>query len=85
MTLEAGVDFTINEINDYPAIPGAWHFQAVVDYSLTGLTEDTWIVAVVKGTDDVSEPLFPVVPRRFVLARSLRDFLSRYGSFNGGE
>ncbi|MDH4016638.1 MAG: hypothetical protein OEV20_04800, partial [Actinomycetota bacterium] len=28
----------------------------------TGLTEDTWFVVVVKGTDDVCPALFPVFP-----------------------
>jgi hypothetical protein len=30
--------------------------------SLTGLTEDVWVVAIVRGTDGVSRPLFPVIP-----------------------
>jgi hypothetical protein len=29
---------------------------------LTGLTEDVWIVALARGTDGVSPPLFPVEP-----------------------
>ena len=28
----------------------------------TNLTEDTWFVVVVKGTDGVSRPMFPVIP-----------------------
>jgi hypothetical protein len=37
-----------------------WEFTDTL--SLTSLTEDTWIVVMVKGTDGVSEPLFPVNP-----------------------
>ena len=37
-----------------------WEFTDTL--SLTLLSEDTWIVVMVKGTDGVSEPLFPVVP-----------------------
>jgi len=83
VTLEAGVDFTINEINDFPAIPGARHFHASVEYLLTGLTGDTWIVAVVKGTDDISEPLFPVVPNG--LSRELNAVFDDFLDGNLGE
>jgi len=58
----AGVDFTINTVNDFPSIPGAGHLEATTSLSLTGLTDDTWVVVVVRGTDGVSKPLFPVVP-----------------------
>jgi hypothetical protein len=37
-----------------------WEFTDTL--TLTGLIEDTWIVVMVKGTDGVSEPLFPMVP-----------------------
>ena len=30
--------------------------------TLEGLTEDTWVVAMARGSDGVSEPLFPVLP-----------------------
>jgi len=62
VTLQAGVDFTIQEVVDNPGIPGASHYEAAVDYVLAGLAQDTWIVALVRGTDGVSSPLFPVVP-----------------------
>jgi hypothetical protein len=58
----AGVDFTINTIDDFPLIPGAEHLEATTSINLTALTEDTWVVVLVRGTDSVSEPLFPVVP-----------------------
>ncbi|HEV7734731.1 MAG TPA: hypothetical protein VGR62_21340 [Candidatus Binatia bacterium] len=58
----AGIDFPITVVNDFPSIPGAEHLEATVTLSLTGLTQDTWVVAVVRGSDGVSRPLFPVMP-----------------------
>src|SRR5262249_40174329 len=58
----AGVDFTVNTVNDYPGIPGASHFEATITLNLAGLTDDVWIVSLVRGTDGVSQPLFPVLP-----------------------
>jgi hypothetical protein len=49
-------------VNDHPGIPGASHLEASHTFNLTGLTDDVWIVAMVRGTDGVSRPLFPVVP-----------------------
>src|SRR5262249_59715513 len=43
-------------------IPGAQRLEASTTLSLTGLTEDIWVVVMVKGTDGVSKPLFPVIP-----------------------
>jgi hypothetical protein len=59
---DAGTDFTITEVDDFPAIPGAKHLEATTSATLTGLTEDTWVVVLVRGTDGVSKPIFPVVP-----------------------
>ncbi|MCH8065759.1 MAG: hypothetical protein IIC90_08035, partial [Chloroflexi bacterium] len=58
----AGVDFTVNTITDFPLIPGAGHLQATTSITLNGLTGDTWVVVLVRGTDNVSEPIFPIVP-----------------------
>jgi hypothetical protein len=47
------------------SVPGGSRLEATSTLTLTGgatLTEDTWIVVMVKGTDGVSEPLFPVIP-----------------------
>ena len=62
VVLTEGVDFTVTEVNDHPGIPGARHSEAEVDYVLGPLSQDTWIVALVRGTDGISHPLFPVVP-----------------------
>lgn len=58
----AGVDFTVTTVNDYPLIPGASHLEATTTLNLTGLTNDVWIMAIVRGTDGVSRPLFPFYP-----------------------
>jgi hypothetical protein len=58
----AGVDFTINTVTDFLLIPGAEHLAATTSLTLTGLTDDTWVVVLVRGTDGVSKPTFPVMP-----------------------
>ncbi len=55
-------DFTVTEVDDFPAIPGAKHLETTATVNLSGLIDDIWIVVVVRGTDNVSKPLFPVVP-----------------------
>jgi hypothetical protein len=62
VTLAAGTDFTISEIDDRPSIPGAGHREASVTVPLPGLVEDTWVVVLVRGTPGVSRPLFPILP-----------------------
>jgi hypothetical protein len=51
-------DFTINTV---PA-GGGERLEATTSLSLSGLTQDAWVVVMVKGTEDVSCPLFPVIP-----------------------
>jgi len=60
--LTEGVDFTLSSVHVVPSIPEAWRLEGNATLSLTGLTDDVWVVAVVRGTDGVSRPLFPVVP-----------------------
>src|SRR5262249_11452933 len=37
-------------IDDYPLIPGAKHWEATAQLNLAGLTQDTWVVVLVRGT-----------------------------------
>jgi hypothetical protein len=53
-------------IDDYPSIPGAKHWEATAQLNLAGLPTDHWVVVLVRGTDNVSEPLFPVIPNSLV-------------------
>jgi hypothetical protein len=62
LTLNAGADFVVSIVEDVPDFPGAGHRQASVTIPLTGLTEDSWVVVLVRGTPGVSRPLFPVLP-----------------------
>lgn len=62
LVLREGLDFELDLVVDFPSIPGASHYEATVEVPLEGLSEDTWVVALVRGTDGVSEPMFPVVP-----------------------
>lgn len=56
----AGVDFTVATV---PA-PGTSsdRLEASTTLSLSGLSDDIWVVVMVSGSDGVSAPLFPVVP-----------------------
>ncbi len=67
----AGVDFTVSTVDDFPLIPGAGHFEATTSLNLSGLTDDTWVVVLVRGTDGVSKPIFPVVPNDIDQATNL--------------
>jgi hypothetical protein len=62
-TLEAGSDFAVSEIVDFPGIPGAGHRETTHTVRFAGLTADSWFAVVVKGTPGTSEPMFPVFPR----------------------
>ena len=62
----AGTDFTVTTVDDFPSIPGAKHLHAATTLNLTSLTQDTWVMVVVKGTDGVSHPLFPAVPSNII-------------------
>jgi hypothetical protein len=43
-------------------VPGASRWEATTTLNLAGLTQDVWVVVLVKGTDGVVEPLFPIQP-----------------------
>lgn len=44
------------------AVMGASRNEINATLTLPGLTSDTWVVAVARGSEGVSEPLFPVLP-----------------------
>jgi hypothetical protein len=61
-TLVAGSDFPLPApVVVDPTVPGAERreLQLVVPFALS---QDTWFVVLVKGTDGVSRPMFPVYP-----------------------
>lgn len=58
----AGTDFEVEQLNVFPAIPGAERLVTHHRLDITDLAEDTWFVVVVRGTDGISRPMFPVMP-----------------------
>jgi len=61
VVLTKDIDFSVETRAINPHVPAASRLETrglVVPF--TGLTEDTWFVVVVKGSDGVSEPMFPV-------------------------
>lgn len=56
-TLAAGTDFTVTTV----PVNGSQRFETTKTVSLTGLSQDEWIVVIVKGTQGVSAPMFPVM------------------------
>jgi hypothetical protein len=56
-------DFDITTVNVAPSVPGGTRQEVTLTVPFTGLTDDTWFAVVVKGTDGVCQPMFPVYPR----------------------
>ena len=56
-------DFDVTTVNVAPSVPGATRQEVTLTVPFPGLTQDTWFVVVVKGTDGVCQPMFPVYPR----------------------
>jgi len=59
--LRAGTDFEIDTVEVVPGLPGAARRQATTRVTFTDLDEDTWFVVLVRGSDGVSRPMFPVM------------------------
>jgi hypothetical protein len=68
MELDAGTDFTITNNNVFPLVAGGSRREAHVSIPFTNMTADTWFVVVVKGSDGVSRPMFPVHPAQLATA-----------------
>jgi hypothetical protein len=79
----APADFSVSATNAFPDIPGATRLEATVTIPLTGLSADTWVVAVARGTPGISRPLFPVLP--FSLRADGNDTLAGLTDGNLGE
>ena len=59
VTLNKGTNFTVNTVTGVSG--SGQRLVADVSQPLT-ITADTWVIAVARGTDGVSKPLFPVNP-----------------------
>lgn len=55
--LNAGVDFSVATV----PVNGSQRFETTHTVNLAGLTEDEWIVVIVKGSQGTSKPMFPVM------------------------
>ena len=62
-TDEVGDDFDITVVDVHPSVPGGERQDVTVTVPFAGLTQDTWFAVVVRGSDGVCPPLFPVYPR----------------------
>jgi hypothetical protein len=59
--LRAGADFVVGDVAvGAGARARRWRTQTTVP--LTALAADTWVVAIVRGSRDVSRPIYPIVP-----------------------
>jgi hypothetical protein len=56
-------DFDVTTVNVHPSVPGAQRQEVILTVPYTGLTQDSWFAVVVRGTDGVCGPMFPVFPR----------------------
>lgn len=63
LVLFKGQDFEVETHNLFPGIPGGQRLETTVTFESPRLTQDTWFVVVVKGTDGISRPMFPIVTR----------------------
>ena len=65
-TFQAGSKFAISTTT------GASGFGSRLEADIVGhpltITEDTWVIVVVRGTDGVSKPLFPMMPNSLAAA-----------------
>lgn len=60
--LVEGVNFTLERVAPFDDLPSASRYEAEVSIPLTGLTHDSWVVVVARGTAGNSGALFPVLP-----------------------
>jgi len=59
--LKAGADFTVENLAVGDG-PRARRWRTATTVPLAGLAADTWVVVLVRGTQGVSRPLYPLVP-----------------------
>lgn len=55
-------DFDVTVTPDVGGVPGADRHSATLLETFSGLTEETWFVVVVRGSDGQCQPMFPVYP-----------------------
>jgi hypothetical protein len=60
-------DFDITTVNVHPGVPGGQRQEVTLNVPRT-LAQDAWFAVVVRGSDGVCEPMFPVYPRSLTTA-----------------
>ena len=65
-TLIANTDFSVDTV----PVNGSQRLETHKTVNLTGLSEDEWIVVLVKGTQGISAPMFPVMTDGVSLAQN---------------
>jgi hypothetical protein len=65
LVLRAGQDFEVRNVVVDPAVPDARRLEADIDIPLS-VEQDTWVVVLVKGTDGISPPIWPMNPQDLV-------------------
>jgi hypothetical protein len=83
LVLSAGEHFEVTVVDVFPGVPGAMRREAALSLPFDDLAVDTWFAVLVKGTDGVSRPMFPVMVRD--LARSSNTTLADLLDGNLGE
>ncbi len=76
-------NFDLSVVDVVPSVAGAERLEANLTVPFNGLIEDTWFVVVVKGSDGVCSPMFPVFP--FNLASGSNATLADLLDGNVGE
>ena len=62
-TVSAGDDnWEATEITVVEGLDGATRTDISVSLQVPDITQDSWIIAMVHGSDGVSSPMFPIVP-----------------------
>ena len=55
-------DFDVTLTHDVAGVPGADRWSATLEVPFDDLAEETWFVVVVKGSDGLCAPMFPIYP-----------------------
>ena len=79
--------FDIEVTNVHPNVEGAERWEATLSFSFPALTSDTWFVAVVKGSDGLCSPMFPIYPDDLAVVPNITapDVLAALVDGNVGE
>jgi hypothetical protein len=77
-------DFDITTTVVHP-VPGATRQEVTLVVPFTGLTQDSWFAVVVRGTDGVCGPMFPVYPRSLDTASNPPPVANLFDDGNVGQ